>query len=65
MTNPGLYGEGMRWYFVVKYSAPYGFNLSLKYSELYKPNEKFLGSGTSLIPGNLDNRISLQMDYTL
>lgn len=65
MTNPGLYGEGMRWYFVVKYNAPYGFNLSLKYSELYKPDEKFLGSGTSLIPGNLDNRISLQMDYTL
>ncbi len=65
MTNPGLYGEGMRWYFVVKYNAPYGYNLSLKYSELYKPDEKFLGSGTSLIPGNLDNRISLQMDYNL
>ncbi|MBI3123813.1 MAG: helix-hairpin-helix domain-containing protein [Ignavibacteriales bacterium] len=65
MTNPGLYGEGMRWYFVAKYNAPYGFSISLKYAELYKPNEKFLGSGTMLIPGNLDNRLSLQMDYNL
>ncbi len=65
MTNPGLYGEGMRWYLVVKYKTPYGFSFSAKYSELYKPNEKFLGSGTSLIPGNLDNRLSLQLDYNL
>lgn len=65
MTNPGLYGEGMRWYLVVKYNAPYGFSFSAKYSELYKPNEKYLGSGISLISGNLDNRLSLQMDYNL
>jgi hypothetical protein len=65
MTNPPLFGEGMRWYFVAKYNAPFGFSFSFKYSELYKPGEKFLGSGTSLIPGNLDNRVSLQMDYTL
>lgn len=65
MTNPGLYGEGMRWYFVAKYNAPYGFSISLKYAELYKPNEKFIGSGSTLIPGNLDNRLSLQMDYSL
>ncbi|KAF0152088.1 MAG: hypothetical protein FD143_1382 [Ignavibacteria bacterium] len=65
MTNPGLFGEGMRWYIVFKYNAPYGFTFSAKYSELYKPNEKFLGSGSSFIPSNLDNRLSLQMDYAL
>jgi len=64
MTNPGLYGEGMRWYVVLKYNAPYGFSFSAKYAELYKPNEKFLGSGNTIIPGNMDNRLSIQMDYS-
>ncbi|MEW6653586.1 MAG: helix-hairpin-helix domain-containing protein [Bacteroidota bacterium] len=65
MTNTGLFGEGMRWYIVVKYNTPYGFSFSAKYSELYKPNVKFLGSGSSFIPGSLDNRLSIQMDYNL
>lgn len=65
MTNPALYGDGMRWYIVMKYQTNFGFTLSLKYSELYKPNEIFLGSGDSQIIGNLDNRISFQLDYKL
>jgi hypothetical protein len=65
MTNPVLYGDGMRWYFLTRYQTNFGLSFSLKYSELYKPNEKFLGSGDSKIIGNIDNRLSLQLDYQL
>lgn len=65
MTNPALYGDGIRWYFLTRYQTNFGLSFSLKYSELYKPNEKFLGSGDSKINGNVDNRLSLQLDYQL
>lgn len=63
MTNPALYGEGMRWYVLTRYSTKFGLNISLKYSELYKPNERTLGSADSEIQGNLDNRINFQIDF--
>jgi len=63
MTNPPLYGEGFRWYLLLKYSTKFGLNVSFKYSELHKPNEKALSSGDSEIFGNLDNKISLQLDF--
>ena len=63
MTNPSLFGSGIRWYLVIRYSFFHNFTLSFKYSELYKPNETKLGTGYSKIIGNLDNRISLQLDF--
>lgn len=63
MSNPALYGEGLRWYFMARYTTKFGLNLSLKYSELFKPNERTLGSGDSEIPGNIDNRINFQIDF--
>lgn len=62
VTIPALYGEGMRWYVLLKYKTNLGLNISVKYSELFKPNEKNLGSGYNLINKNLDNGISLQLD---
>jgi len=62
MNNMALFGTGMRWYFLLRYRIFKVIQLSLKYSELYKPNDKFISSGYNLIPGNLDNRISLQLD---
>lgn len=63
MTNIPMYGEGLRWYMLAKYNTTFGLNVSIKYSELYKPNERTIGSGYSEILGNLDNKISLQLDY--
>jgi len=63
MNNPALFGEGIRWYFICRYKIPIGLNLSLKYSELYKPNEKSISSGSAEILGNIDNRLSIQMDF--
>ncbi len=64
MKNQPLWGNGIKWYLLVRYSPFHNFNISAKYSELYKPNEIFLGSGYNLVTGNLDNKISLQVDYT-
>jgi hypothetical protein len=64
MTNLPLFGEGFRWYFLFSYSLFEKLTLSAKYSETYKPNEKYISSGNSQINGNIDNRINLQIDYT-
>ncbi len=64
MSNVLLYGEGIRWYLLLKYTLN-GLSFSLKYSELYKPFESQLGSGYSEIDGHTDNRISFQLDYAV
>jgi hypothetical protein len=61
----GLSGQGIRWYFLVKYKLFDMLKLSFKYSELYKPEEKTLGSGYSEMIGNFDNQISLQIEFSL
>jgi hypothetical protein len=62
MTNTPLYGKGMKWYLMIKYSIQNFMTLSIKYSELFKPEEHYLGSGLSEISGNVDNRFSFQID---
>ena len=63
LTNSALYGEGIRWYLILRYKPMRLFTLSLKYSETYKPKEETLSSGLNEITGNLDNRIALQIDF--
>ncbi|MDH7604707.1 MAG: helix-hairpin-helix domain-containing protein [Melioribacter sp.] len=65
MSVPVLYGEGMRWFILIKYKTKFGIDFSFKYSELYKPDERTLGSSYNQIDGNLDNRISFQIDWRL
>ncbi|MCB9211380.1 MAG: hypothetical protein H6609_18595, partial [Ignavibacteriales bacterium] len=65
MTNLALFGEGLRWYLLLHYKFSNNLYTYLKYSETFKPNEKALGSGNTEIFGNLDNRISFQIDYRL
>ena len=61
----GLSGQGIRWYCLIKYKFFEMMKLSLKYSEIYKPAEKTLGSGYSEIIGNFDNQISAQIELDL
>ncbi len=65
LSNLAMYGEGIRWYVLLKYKTPINIILSCKYSETYKPNEKYLSSGYSQINGNLDNNFCLQIDTAL
>ncbi len=62
--NHVLFGQGIRWYIMLKLRLFENFIISGKYSETYKPKEKSIGSGLSEIKGNLDNRFSLQLDIT-
>jgi hypothetical protein len=62
LSTTGLSGEGVRFYFVIKYGLFKRINLSFKYSETYKPKETSIGTGYQEIEGNLDNRIGLQLD---
>ena len=65
LTNLAMFGEGMRWYILVRYKPLRTFTLSLKFSETYKPKAKTISSGNNEIEGNIDNRISFQIDVNL
>lgn len=62
LSNNAMYGEGIRWYAIARYKFLNNFNISFKYAETYKPFEETLGSGNAEIAGNLENRISIQLD---
>lgn len=64
-SNPALYGKGRRWYLVVHYNIASLLKLSAKYVETQKEGVTSMGSGVSEIPGDLDNRLSLQLDVML
>jgi Helix-hairpin-helix motif len=63
MTNIPMFDEGLRWYLLINYQPIKSLNFYLKYSETYKPDLSTISSGYSEIIGNVDNRISLQLDY--
>ena len=64
MPNLAMYGKGIRWYLIVKYKPLQFLSISTKYSETYKPDEVSLSSGDNEIVGNVDNRISFQIDMS-
>ncbi len=63
LSNLAMYGEGTRWYFIIKYGIVRNLSLSFRYSETYKPKENSYSSGLNEIKGNIDNDISLQLDF--
>ncbi|MHA2100886.1 MAG: ComEA family DNA-binding protein [Candidatus Kariarchaeaceae archaeon] len=65
LTNLALFGEGIRWYLILRYRPLYFLTVSAKYSETYKPKEDTISSGVNEIEGNVDNRLSLQIDVNL
>jgi hypothetical protein len=64
-ANPALFGKGVRWYLLTRYELGGFIDLWLKYAQTIKEGVKEMSSGPSLIQGNLDNRISLQVDIVL
>ncbi|NNG27373.1 MAG: hypothetical protein HKM87_07595, partial [Ignavibacteriaceae bacterium] len=65
LTNLAMFGEGIRWYILLRYKPFKVFTLSLKFSETYKPRAKTISSGNNEIEGNIDNRVSFQLDVNL
>jgi len=62
MNNPALFGNGVRVYFLARYKIWEQFGISFKYAETFKPDETELSSALQQIEGNIDNKISLQID---
>ncbi|MFA6596228.1 MAG: helix-hairpin-helix domain-containing protein [Ignavibacteriaceae bacterium] len=62
MSNLAMYGEGFRWYLLMKIKILNRLSLSFKYSETTKPKEKSLSSGNSEIFTNVDNNLHLQLE---
>jgi len=65
LTNIPLFGEGIRWYVLLRYKLLNFIALSLKYSETYKPGVESIGSGFNEIPLNVSNTIGLQLDLNI
>jgi hypothetical protein len=59
-SNPALYGRGRRWYLLLRYELIEQVHLSAKYSETQKEAAPGPGAG-----GELDNRVSVQVDVRL
>ncbi len=64
-SNPPLYGKGVRWYCIASYRIMEKFSFSLRYSETKKLQTAVIGSGDDEIIGNLDNQLTLQLDFSL
>ena len=64
-ANPALFGEGRRWYLLVRYRTGPPLSLSVKYAETQKDGVAMIGTGPGEIQGDLDNRVSFQLDLGL
>ncbi|MCF8241193.1 MAG: helix-hairpin-helix domain-containing protein [Melioribacteraceae bacterium] len=62
MSNTALFGEGYRWYLLIKYKVFNMLTFSIKYSETIKPAEESFGSGNSEKFTDHDNYLNLQFD---
>ncbi|MCH6559801.1 helix-hairpin-helix domain-containing protein [candidate division KSB1 bacterium] len=65
LTNRALFGRGNRWYILVKYQPLKKFAAYFKYSETYRDDVDVIGSGADQINGNLDRRVSMQLEMKL
>ena len=65
LNNPGLYGKGYRWYVTTRFEISPSLDLWLKYGHTVKEGVKVLSSGPNQIDGDLENRVSLQIDAVL
>jgi len=61
-SNPALYGQGRRWYLLVRYDLFDVLTISAKYQQTEKEDVLSIGSGDSGILGSVDNRFAVQID---
>jgi hypothetical protein len=65
VSNPALYGKGRRWYVTVGYTLFEGVGFSAKCSQTYRDDLKVIGSGPDQIDGNVESRLTAQIDIRL
>lgn len=65
LSNPGLYGRGMRLYLLARYSPATQLDISAKFSETIRDGVKTIGSGYDEIQGDTQSQFSMQIDVKL
>ena len=65
LALPLVYGAGIRWYALLRYSPFRTVELSVKYSSLIRDDVRTLGSGPDQLPTNRDDRFGIQLDFRL
>lgn len=58
MSNIPLYGQGRRWYILLKYKPYQKIEFAAKYAETFIDGAKSIGSGNDEIKGDINNRLS-------
>ncbi len=61
MTNQFLYGNGFRWYLLLKADLPLNVRLEAKYSETFWNSLKKIGSGNDEIAGDTLGRLGISI----
>ena len=62
MSNTSLYGQGQRWYLMLRYKLVRFFEIYGKYSETLLDGVSTIGTGNDLIQGDVNNRINLGIE---
>jgi len=65
VSNPALFGRGLRWYLLTRYEIGRGIGLWIKYARTQKEGVKSIGSGADEILGDVDNRLTFQLEIRL
>lgn len=65
VSNPALCGKGRRWYVTVGYGLFDDVDFSAKCSQTYRDDLKVIGSGLDQIDGNVESRLTAQIDIRL
>lgn len=64
VSNPPLYGRGVRWYVLLTTAPVRGMMLAIRYAETVKPGVTGSGSGNDAMAGPFDHEITLQADFS-
>jgi len=62
VANPALFGRGLRLYVLTRYEMGMGIGLWVKYAWTQKDGVKVIGSGADEILGDVDNRLTFQLE---
>jgi hypothetical protein len=62
VSLPALYGSGIRWYLLMRYTLSDRLEFSVKYSDIIRDDVKHIGTGLDELPTNYDNRVGIQVD---
>ncbi|MBN1301086.1 MAG: helix-hairpin-helix domain-containing protein [Melioribacteraceae bacterium] len=62
-TNTALFGEGYKWYIMIRLKLSFGLDISCKFWEMYKNHTSAFGSGYDEISGDRLDKFGIQIDF--